>query len=138
MTNNLCVISLIYTSSLLALWRGLVSLKEQVHALPEAVVPDTVDDDVTAAVSSQNPEGKKGKVTPHVPHHVPQHKQCDGRERRREGERQYANRFGGLDVRKGRPVGAASGPSVTQAPLREQFAFPGVPSNAGERHDVNR
>lgn len=62
------------------MWEGLVSLKKQAHTLPEAVVPDTVDDYITATVSCQDPEGKKGKVTPGVSHHIPEHKHCDGGE----------------------------------------------------------
>lgn len=77
---------------------GLVPLKEQAHALPEAVVPDAVDDDVAAAVCCQDPEGKEGKVAPGVSHHVTQHEHGDGGEGRREGERQDADRFGSFDV----------------------------------------
>lgn len=36
---------------LLTVWGGLVTLKKQPHTLPEAVVPDTVDDYITATVS---------------------------------------------------------------------------------------
>lgn len=76
----------------------MVSLKQQGHTLPEAVVPDTVDNDITATVSRQDPEGKKGKVTPGVSHNVPEHKSCDGREGRCEGKRQYADCLSSFDV----------------------------------------
>lgn len=76
----------------------LFPLKEQGHALPEAVVPDAVDDDITAAVSCQDPKGKKGKITPGVSHHIPEHKHCNGRKGCREGERKNANCLGSFDV----------------------------------------
>lgn len=124
------------------MWGALVPLKEQAHTLPEAVVPDAVDDDVAAAVSCQDPECEEGKVAPGVSHHVAQHKHSDGGEGRREGKRQYADCFGSFDVGEGGPVGAppTSCPStfITQTPLREQFAFLGVPSDAGEGHAVYR
>ena len=128
-------------SVLLPLWGGLVPLKEQAHTLPEAVVPDTVDDNITATVSCQDPEGKKREVTPGVSHHVPQHEHSDGGEGRCEGERQYADCLGSFDVWEGGPVRTSSSPcspaSFSHAPLREQFAFSGVPSDAREGHDVN-
>lgn len=65
---------------LLAMRGGLISLKQQGHTLPEAVVPDAVNNNITATVSCQNPEGKKGEITPGVSHHVPEHKHCNGRE----------------------------------------------------------
>lgn len=105
------------------------------------MVPDTVDDDITAAVSCQDPEGKKGEVTPGVSHHVPEHKHRDGGEGCCEGECKDADCLGGFNVWKGGPVGAASpsssSPCITQTPLWEQFAFSGIPSNASERHNVN-
>lgn len=124
------------------MWGGLVPLKKQAHTLPEAVVPDAVDDDVAAAVSCQNPEGEEGKVAPGVSHHIAQHEHSDGGEGRCEGKRQYADCFGSFDVGEGGPVGASPtscpSASITQTPLREQFAFLGVPSDAGEGHNVDR
>lgn len=123
---------------------GLVSLKKQGHALPEAMVPDTVDNDITATVSCQDPEGKEGEVTPGVSHDIPEHKHCDGREGGCEGKCKDANRLGSFDVWEGRPVRApssswssSSASSISQTPLWEQFAFSGVSSDAGERHDVD-
>lgn len=124
------------------MWGGPVPLKKQVHALPEAVVPDAVDDDVAAAVSCQDPEGKEGKVAPGVSHHIAQHEHSDGGEGRCEGKRQNADCFGSFDVGEGRPVGASPtscpSTSIAQTPLREQFAFLGVASDAGEGHNVYR
>lgn len=124
------------------MWGGLVPLKKQAHTLPEAVVPDAVDDDVAAAVSCQDPEGEEGKVAPGVSHHIAKHEHSDGGEGRCEGKRQYADGFGSFDVGEGGPVGtsATSCPSasVAQTPLREQFAFLRVPSDAGEGDDVDR
>ena len=94
----LVALKLSHPSGLLAVCVRVVSLKEQGHPLPEAVVPDAVDNDITATVSRQDPEGQKGKVTPGVSHHVPEHKHCDGREGRCEGECQYANCLGSFDV----------------------------------------
>lgn len=119
------------------MWRGLVPLKQQPHALPEAVVPDAVDDDVAAAVSCQDPEGEEGKVAPGVSHHVAQHEHGDGGEGRGEGKGQDADCFGSFDVGEGGPVGA-SPTSITHTPLGEQFTFLGVPADAGEGHDVYR
>lgn len=124
------------------MWGGLVPLKKQAHTLPEAVVPDAVDDDVAAAVSCQNPEGEEGKVAPGVSHHIAQHEHGDGGEGRCKGKRQYADCFGSFDVGEGGPVGASPtscpSASIAQTPLREQFAFLGVPSDAGEGHNVDR
>ena len=71
---------LMWPSGLLTMWGRLLSLKEQGHTLPEAMVPDTVDYDITATVSCKNPKGKKGEVTPGVSHYVSKHKHRDGRE----------------------------------------------------------
>lgn len=107
-----------HSSGLLTMLGGLLSLKEQGHPLSEAVVPDAVDNDITATVSCQNPEGKKGKVTPGVSHHISEHKHCNGGEGCCEGKRQDANCLCSLDVGEGGSVRASSSSrAVAQTPF---------------------
>lgn len=61
------------------LWQT-VLMKKKRHSFPKAMIPDTVDNHVTAAVPCQDPEGKEGEVAPGVSNHVAQDKDSNGRE----------------------------------------------------------
>lgn len=99
------------------------------------MIPDTVDNHITAAVSCQDPEGEEREVAPGVANHVAQHKDGNGREWGGKSEGEDANSFGCLDVWKGRSVGA--GACAPLKALREELALAGVAADASEGQDVN-
>lgn len=113
----------------------MVPMKEKQHPFSEAMIPDAVDNHITAAVPCQDPEGKKGEVAPGVANHVAQHKDGNWRERGGKSESEDANSFGCLDVWKGGSVGA--GACTSLKPLGEELALAGVAADPSEGQDVD-
>lgn len=121
--------------ALLRLWLWPVPVKKKQHSFPKAMIPDTVDDHVTAAVPCQDPERKEGEVTPGVADHIAQHKDGNGWERGGKSEGEYANGFGCLDVWEGGSVGAGACTSLES--LRQELALASVAADASEGQDVD-
>lgn len=121
--------------ALLRVWWRAVPMKKKRYSFPKAMIPDAVDNDITAAVSCQDPEGKKGKAAPSVTDHIAQYKYGNGRERGCKSKGKDTNSFGCLDVRKGGSKGASA--STSLKPFWEEFALAGVAADASEGQDVN-
>lgn len=64
--------------ALLRVWWRTVPMKKKRHPFPKAMIPDTVDNHITAAVPCQDPEGEEGEVAPGVANHIAQHKDGNG------------------------------------------------------------
>lgn len=110
-------------------------MKKKWHPFPKAMIPNAVNNHITAAIPCQDPEGEEGEVAPSVANNVAQHKDGNGREWGGKSKSEDADSFGCLNVWTGGSVGAGAFTSLK--PLWEKFALAGVAADGSKGQDIN-